>query len=251
MRLHTPTPSASLAPRRPWRHAACRIAGAVVLATLLQPAQAGRPLVTEDAGVLGAGECELELYAGHQRLSPAGRLRSASAQASCGMGGGVQAALALERARERGTDEAGRADAGVLSAKARLLGEADGPALALVGAAGWGRSGHRAWRHEAVFIGLAGSSPLADGLTGHVNLGHLDHRGDRQRSTTWALALELAATPTLDLGAEAFGDDRERPWLGTGLRWAATPTLSLGASAAVQPGRGRARLFTAGLTMGF
>ena len=37
------------------------------------PALAGRPLATEDAGVLEAGECELELYASHERLRPTGR----------------------------------------------------------------------------------------------------------------------------------------------------------------------------------
>lgn len=236
----------SPAPQRRWRAVAGLLAWAVLL-----PAQAGRPLATEDAGVLEAAECEAELYAGHQRLQPTGRLQAVSVQGSCGLGAGVQAALALERSRQRGTEDDGRADAGVLSAKLRLAGEAEGPALALVGATAWGRTGHRAWHHEAVFVGLAGSSPLAAGLTGHLNLGHLDNRADRQRSTWWAVALEAAASGTVDLGAECYGDDRERAWLGVGLRWAATPALSLGASAATQAGGSRARLFTLGLTAGF
>lgn len=246
-------------PAVPWRNlAAMALCGAAALG-----AQAGRPLATEDAGVLATRDCELELYAAHQRLQPAGRLQAASAQATCGVGHGVQAALALERRRLRGTDDAGRADAGVLSAKVQLAGdaaspeqpgdaaEAEGPALALVAAAGWGRSGDGAWHREALWVGLAGSMPLAAGLTGHANLGHLHNRADHQRSTHWALALEAATSATLDLGLELYGDDRERPWIGSGLRWAATPTLSLGASAAQQAGRGRARLFTVGLTAGF
>ena len=216
------------------------------------PAQAGRPLATEDAGVLEAGDCELELYGAHQRLRPAGRERGVSLQGSCGAGHGVQAALALQTTRERGTDQAGRSDGGLLGFKARLLGNADADAsLTLVGAAAWSRDGHRAFRRDSLAIGLAGSAALADGLTGHANLGHLGSQADHQRSTLWALAVEWAAAGSVDLGAELYGDDHRRPWAGLGLRWVATPTLTLGTSYALQTASGRARLFTLGLTAGF
>lgn len=218
--------------------------------------QAGRPLATEDAGVLEAGDCELEVYAGHERQRPAGRARGASVQGSCGVGHGLQAALAAERVRVRGTEDAGRDDGGLLSFKARLLGEDDDdPALALVGGLHWGRHDHEAFRRDSLALGLAGTLPLPRGFTAHANLGHLHERphdpAERQRSTVWALALEKALTDTVDLGAELYGDDRGRPWRGLGLRWAATPSLTVGTSYAVQAGAGRARLVTVGFTLGF
>lgn len=215
-------------------------------------AQAGRPLTTEDAGVLEAGECELEVYAGHERQRPEGRARGASVQGSCGVGHGVQAALAAERVRVRGSEDAGRDEGGLLSFKARLLGEDDDdPALALVGGLHWGRHDHEAFRRDSLALGLAGTLPLPQGFTAHANLGHYHDHAERQRSTFWALALEKALTDTVDLGAELYGDDRGRPWRGLGLRWAATPSLTVGTSYAVQAGAGRARLVTVGVTLGF
>lgn len=215
-------------------------------------AQAGRPLATEDAGVLEAGDCELEVYAAQERLRPAGRARGASVQGSCGVGHGVQAALAAERVRVRGNDDAGRDEGGLLSFKARLLGDDDDdPALALVGGLHWGRHDHEAFRRDSLALGLAGTLPLPQGFTAHANLGHYQDHAEHQRSTVWALALEKALTDTVDLGAELYGDDRGRPWRGLGLRWAATPSLTVGTSYAVQAGAGRARLVTVGVTLGF
>ncbi|GEM_PF-194751 len=250
--------STRLGRRQLWRRAARPAGWASTLGALALglcaalPAQAGRPLVTEDAGVLDPGECELELYAAHERLRPQVRARGASAQGSCGVGHGVQAALALERQRASGTEDAGRSEGGLLSFKARLLGDDDDdPALALVGGVHWGRHEHQSFRRDSLALGLAGTLPLPQGFTAHANLGHYHDHAEHQRSTVWALALEKALTDTLDLGAEVFGDDRGRPWRGLGLRWAAMPRLSIGSSYAVQAGSGRSRLVTLGFTLGF
>lgn len=256
-----PLPSPLLMPLRPLRRPSTqgrrwRWPGSCVALALWAgatfSAQAGRPLTTEDAGVLDTGECELEVYAAHERLRPEGRARGASVQGSCGVGHGVQAALEAERVHTHGHEDAGRDEGDLLSFKARLLGDDDDdPALALVGGLHWGRHDHQAFRRDSLALGLAGTLPLPEGFTAHANLGHYHDHAQQRHSTSWAVALEKTLTDTVSLGAEFYGDDRTRPWRGLGLRWAATPRLAIGASYAVQAGSARPRLATVGFTLGF
>jgi hypothetical protein len=63
---------------------------------LVSAAWAGRPLVTEDAGVLNRGECEIENFAGRAD-NPT--LNALWAQVGCGTG--VNTQLAIGAGRER------------------------------------------------------------------------------------------------------------------------------------------------------
>lgn len=70
-------------------------------------------------------------------------------------------------------------------------------------------------------------------------------------STTWNLAIEKSLREGLDVVGEVYGDDRSKPWVGTGLRWSASDRLSLNASVAVQNDTPRLRLWTVGLKYAF
>lgn len=106
-----------------------------------------------------------------------------------------------------------------------------------------------AWGNVA--INAVFTQTLAPDWTGHVNVGWTRDRIARQSSTTWAVAGEWAATPWLDVVAEVYGDDRQRPWLGAGLRWTASKAWSWNVSYAVQNDAVRTRLVGVGVKFSF
>lgn len=73
----------------------------------------------------------------------------------------------------------------------------------------------------------------------------------RQSATTWNLAAELSVDSALDLGAEVYGDDRNKPAVGVGARWHLNEQLSLNASYAVQSETPRIKLWTIGFKLAF
>lgn len=184
------------------------------------PAHAGRPLQTDDAGVVEHGDCEVEAAWTRQRLAPGLRSNEASLQLGCGVGWGSQIDLGLATARSAGTRETGLA----LGGKTGLWKSAaeEGAALAL----GWEVTGSKASQgalhHTSTSLTLIGSLPVADTLTLHANLGHARDETEHRRSTTWGLALEHAGLGDAARWApvaEVYGDDRERPWWNLGLRY--------------------------------
>ncbi|MDP1691829.1 MAG: hypothetical protein Q8L49_07770 [Burkholderiaceae bacterium] len=56
-------------------------------------ADAGCPLVTEDAAVLAAGECEVESYASRLKSRDEPKVSGGSLQLGCGVGLGTQMAF--------------------------------------------------------------------------------------------------------------------------------------------------------------
>jgi hypothetical protein len=223
------------------------IFAACLAAAVAGSAHAGRPLVTEDAGVLEARACDLEGFV--SRTRGATTTRGALVQLTCGIGAGSQAALAVSRSRDG--DGAGRA-ATVLGK--HRLGDAgdDEPAYALAWQLGADDAGGN-WRGETAALTAAASAPLAEALTLHANLGWSRSRAARRSTTGWALALERTGiVRDVDVMAEVFADDRDRdPWLQGGVRWAVRPGLALDGSIGVQAARQRSRAFTLGVTLAF
>lgn len=238
------------------RQTRCRWLAASALALALGSAHAGRPLQTDDAGVLDRGACEVEAAAERVRLEGE-RARGTSLALGCGAGSGVQLGLGVSRVSAGGARETG-AEFGGKWALWRGSGAEDAPALAL----GWGVAGARdaagTWRHVATDLVLLASVPLQSGWTLHANLGHArDETQPGQRSTTWGLALEHAgwALPG-GVGvapmAEVFGDDRERPWWNVGLRLTLLPDrLWADVAVARQQQSGGARAVGLGLKLAF
>ncbi len=179
--------------------------------------QAGRPLQTEDAGILEAKTCEVEGATARARVAGASTSRDSALQLGCGVGFNSQVALAVSTAsdgtdRERGMRLGGKTE--IWSA-----GGDDGAALTLA----WGVDRARAgsgggWKTSGVDARAVVSIP-AGPLTWHLNVGHERDTQARSSTTAWGGALEHEGYGPLAPMAELFGNDREAPWWNLGLRY--------------------------------
>jgi hypothetical protein len=195
----------------------CRLLlGSLLIATPLL-ASAARPLVTDDAGVLDRGDCEVEAVWGRDRMAGTSAFDQ-SLQAGCGVGAGLQVAAAVSRARADGATASGTA----LLGKASLW-DSDSAALSLSAAVDWAREPGAGSRHAGTALTLIHSRSGPAGTTWHLNLGHARDEITPQRSTTWGVALEGPGDRAVAAMAELYGDDRSAPWWNVGLRWTAVP----------------------------
>lgn len=225
--------------------------GALLALTLLLPAlpaQAGRPLVTEDAGMLGGGECELESVAARERARDVPTVRSASAQVGCGIGWRSQVALFAGRSSSEGV----RTEDVALVGKSALIELTDDkPGVVLAWALGASRERGASFKHESSELKAVYTHPLGDWLL-HGNLGWTRSEADKLNTTIWSVAAERTGLGPFDLMGEVFGDDRGDPWLNAGLRLTAiAERLFIDASYGRQMNSGRARLMTLGLKFTF
>lgn len=219
-----------------------------LLAGLTSAAHAGRPLITEDAGVLDARDCELELVGSRERAgADLPTARSASAQLGCGIGRSTQVALLAGRAKADGE----RADVLALVGKTALRTLTDTQGGAVIA---WSVGGERSggsFKHETTELKAVYTQPVDQWLL-HANLGWARSESARQNSTLWSVAAERTGLGPFDAMAEVAGDDRDDPWLNAGLRWTAiTDRLFVDASYGVQMNSARAKLATIGLKFAF
>jgi hypothetical protein len=226
---------------------------AALLGSLLPPAaHAGRPLQTEDAGVLERAACEVEGFTARASAFGAS-VRETSLQLGCGVGASTQLAVAVAHAKEEGISARGFE----LNGKTALWQGAaakddEAAALTLAYALGWSRVSGDTWRHAATDLNLAYSHPLGAELTAHANLGHARDEITKTRATTWGLALEHAGFGAVAPMAEFFGDDHGAPWWNLGLRVTALPErLFIDASYGRQIASGRPTLWSVGFKAAF
>jgi hypothetical protein len=223
------------------------VAGAALGATLTAtPAFAGRPLQTEDAGVMARGECEVEGSAA--RLSAADTdERSRALQLGCGIGGSTQLALAVALLRGDAADGARGAELNGKTELWRGAGGDDAPALVLAYGVLGVKFGGDGWRHAASQARLVYTRTLHPEWLLHANLGHARDERSHARSTTWGLAFEHSGIGAIAPMAELFGRDREPAWWNLGVRASvARDTLYFDASFGQQMSAARARLTTLG-----
>ncbi|MBE0619697.1 MAG: hypothetical protein IH605_03820 [Burkholderiales bacterium] len=223
---------------------------AMVLASgLALPVWAGRPLATEDAGVLGQGECEIESYAGRVRSNDSDRLTTRWAQFGCGIGHDSQLAFGAGADRADGETTTVAALTGKTFLR-KLTDDQTGLVLAytLHGAKNPGNS----FRHDATEIKAVVSIPR-NGWLLHANLGSQYSQTAKVYSTIWGLAVERpGAVGPVDLMAEVFGDDRTAPWVQVGARWTVVPErFYLDTSWGVQTDSARTKQITVGLKFAF
>jgi hypothetical protein len=225
---------------------------ALVVGLLPQAAHAGRPLQTEDAGVLDRADCEVEGFTARASAFGAS-VRENALQLGCGVGASTQLAVAVAQAKEAGISARGFE----LNGKTRLWQGAaakvgEPPELALAYALGWARVSGDKTRHAATELNLAYSRPFGAEWTVHANLGHARDEIAKVRATTWGAALEHAGFGTVAPMAELFGDDRNAPWWNLGLRLTAMPDrLFIDASYGRQMASGRPRLWSVGFKAAF
>ena len=230
---------------RPVRHFTATVALALALALLAVPAWAGRPLITEDAGVLEAGQCEIESYLA--RLHHPG-LTFQWAQIGCGIG--LQTQLAAGAGREMSSS--GHVTVAAASGKTalrQLTAEQAGIAIAYA-TLGANHSDHL--RHEADEVKAVLTIPHDKWLL-HVNAGWARNYASRADKTIWALALERQqAFAAVDLMGEIVGDDRGTPLAQVAARWSIIPArLVIDASWGAQINDTNIRQATVGLKLAF
>lgn len=216
-------------------------------------AQAGRPLQTDDAGVVERGGCEIEAAVSRDKAAGVtGHL--GYVQLDCGLPASTELAVALYRSRREGDT----AHARELNGKTQLwegaatAAGATPSALSVSYGLAWSREAPQDWRHAANRLNLVYTHGLPLGSALHLNLGHVRYQAERRSATTWGIAFEHAGTGTLAPMAELTGDDRSAPCWNAGLRWSPfSPSLSFDLSYGQRMAAGRPRLLAIGLTQAF
>ena len=211
---------------------------------------AGRPMATEDAGVLEASDCELESFIGANRPRGGPTERVLSLQVGCGVGAHSQVAVAIARASAEG--DAVRSLTLLGKTALNPGAEDSAPKLALAWALG-ADSARGGLKHESSALNAVVSWPLHEEVSLHLNLGWGHSAADKQSTTSWAAGVEHHVRDDLDLTAETFGNDRDAsPWVQVGLRWAVKPEkFYVDTSYGVQTGGERGKAVTLGLRWAF
>jgi hypothetical protein len=220
-----------------------------LLAAASLSVQAGRPLTTDDAGVVEKGHCEIESFLAHATERDSPSAKGASFQLGCGVAGNTQVALQLVTARSGGASARGLAFNGKTA-----LGEAGaGNALAV----GWGLIAAQpdggTMKYEGAFINGIFTKAVDDAMKLHANLGWSRSQTAKQSTTNWGVALERTVAEGFDAMGEVFSNDREKsPWVQVGLRWAVVPEkFFLDTSFGRMTGATRQQQLTVGLKAAF
>jgi hypothetical protein len=211
-------------------------------------ANAGRPLVTEDAGVLGKGECEIEAFYLNERVSGAPTSLGWSGQLACGLGINTQIALGALRGSTAGEHAYGIAFIGKTGLR-ELTDDQVGIALAYE--IGGEKISGESFKHETTGIRAVVTAPVDKWLF-HANLGWLRLESANNNATTWFVAAERTEVGPFDLAVEAFGEFGEPTWVNLAARWAVVPEkFFVDASYGKQTSGERAKLFTIGVKFAF
>ena len=225
-------------------------AGLLVAAFLVsQTAHAGRPLQTEDAGVLERGACEIELAVGRERADVSSTTDAGRAQFGCGIGFRSQVALAF--AREHGGGD--RSDLAAVVGKTwlrELTEEQTGITLAWSAGVVHPRGGGT--ERDAYEIRAVVTHPAGPWLL-HGNLGWLRSETEHRDGTVWGAAVERTGLlGPIDAMLEFFGASSEKRWANAGLRWNVAPgSLSIDGSYGRQTGSAGSTLVTLGMKLAF
>lgn len=226
-----------------------RLLGLTLAALPVVPALAGRPLQTEDAGVLPRGGCEVEGAMSELKDHDAAE-RARVLQLACGIGAATQLALAVARVRTDAAEQAVE-----LNGKTGLWRGGDGddaPALTLAYTVIGARLGGASWHHVGTGARLVHTRLLHSDWLLHANLGHLRNERSHASSTTWGLAIEHTGIGAIAPMAELFGQDRAPAWWNLGVRAALVrDALFVDASFGQQMNAARSRLLTVGFKVAF
>ena len=233
----------------------CKTVVAIYLAVAATTALAGRPLTTEDAGVIDKGGLELESYYYRQTDPQTHALSGFHLQPSVGIGFNTQLGIGVDFARQYRDDFEARKSAGAYSIVGKtsikkLTDEAVGIALAY--SVDRTRDVGERFRYDNASVNGALTVPVSSLLL-HANIGWQRARLAAVTATTWALALEQPeAIGPVDLALETFGNDHEPAWVQVAARWALRKDKAfVDASYGVHTGSTRARQLTVGFKLAF
>lgn len=220
-----------------------RIGLAVVLVsgTMMQDAQAGRPMVVDDAAIIDAKTCQLESWAQKNRDST-----EYWAVPACNFSGNLEVAFGGARI----TSTEGTHSSAVLQGKTLFK---------VLDTNGWGAGlvfGNQFNPEGSVSGDLYARIPVSfsmldDRFLLHTNLGWLREKETRRHAMTWGVGAETRLTGRTTLTFETFGQQRDKPLFQLGIRYQVVPDrVQLDASYGDRFGRGSAeRFFTVGLVL--
>jgi hypothetical protein len=219
-----------------------RAAAVYLLAAATTAVHAGRPLTTEDASVLEDKACQLESWIDRSREAT-----QAWAVPACNFGAGIEWQAGF--ARSWG-DSRSFLSSAYVQAKT-VLREPQPGSFGVGVVAGLTRtptrSTHRGYEDPygtGIVTVPAGTTTLV-----HANAGWSRDRERGTDSFTWGLAAEHAVTERWSVVAEAFGDDRTRPFYRAGARVTAVKGLDFDLTVVTRSGGSRAdRYLSAGFT---
>lgn len=221
--------------------------GAAVLAASL-PVAANRPLTTETADIVPAGDVQFETFGARTRVAGQPGDTAWTTQAGIGIGWRTQLNVGATRSRAGGESTTLMA----LGGKTSLIELNDTrPGLTLAYGLTSVRPPAQSWHRDTGFLTLVGTVPVGADLLLHGNLGRLRSALDDRTATTWALGLEYTTPFAIDLIAEAYGERHGRPMRSFGARWQASERFSLNTSYGSQRDTPRLRQWTLGLELDF
>lgn len=176
------------------------LAAAALSVAVPLTAQAGRPLTTDDAGVVEAGACQLEAWTERARDGNTNWLNP-----GCNPFGSTEFSLGAGRQRLDG--EEGTQSSMLYSWQIKhLLRAYDDERVGFAVATG-GQHVRASGDNELFFKGIATTPLMGDDLLAHINLGAVRQREDAQRHYrgAWGLALDAAVLPATRASIETFG----------------------------------------------
>lgn len=199
-------------------------------------AQAGSPMVVDDAGIVEPGHCQLETWVQRARSGT-----EVWALPACNFGRGVELTVGGATFAARGA----RIDSGVLVQAKTTLRPLDdagwGLALAVGGVRHVNAGTTDAYAYVPATLSLAG-----DALLIHANLGWVREGGSHRDRLSWGLGSEWQWHQRTSLLAETFGQSAGRPSWQVGVRhWLLPQRLQLDATCGDRLGGGAGQRWVA------
>ncbi|MES2414511.1 MAG: hypothetical protein V4614_11960 [Pseudomonadota bacterium] len=211
--------------------------------SLCAPAQAARPLNTDDARIVDANSCQLESWVRRNETST-----EYWALPGCNFTGNLELTLGGARTNDATGNPIGRT---VLQGKTILKPlEKNGWGLGF--AAGTVRRAQGNTSSSDVYAYVPASLSFADDRwVVHTNVGWSREQATRRDLATWGVGLERELTASTWLIAETFGQSRERPQFQMGLRqWIVPGQVQIDATYGNRAGGGASeRWFSIGLRL--
>lgn len=212
-------------------------------AALPQTSLAGRPLATEDAGVIEPRRCEWESFGA--RLLGATVQTGLSTQLACGIGFGTQLGVVLSHVTPS-EDQPGTIVGATGKTVTRALRDRFGTSLALAYGLDTIKALDGGYRLRTAFVNGVASVAVGEANVIHLNVGWLRDHVAREELATWNLAAEHAVSDTWSAMAEVYGGARAPTWFGVGARASVSERFEVNASVSQQAGAPNNRQVTVG-----
>ncbi|MBS3935141.1 MAG: hypothetical protein KGZ43_03120 [Sulfuritalea sp.] len=224
-----------------WYNFSLRAAVALSIGAMALSAHAGRPMVVDDAGIVGDRICQLETWVQKNRDST-----EYWAVPACNFTGNLEVALGGARI----TSIAGTHTVAVIQGKTLFK---------TLDTNGWGAGlvfGNQFNPDNGVIGDLYANVPVSfsfqdDRFLLRTNLGRLREKETRRHATTWGVGAEMQLTERTAFTSETFGQHRGKPFFQLGIRhWVVPDRVQLDASYGNRFGRSSAeRFFSVGLVL--